>query len=401
MSDITLASPDLRTGSQPAGESGASPSRDLDALSRRLARRAAAHDAQASFPHENFVELQREGLLALTVSREIGGAGADLAQAAEVVAAVARGCPATALVLVMHYLQARHLSQPACPWPEGVRQHVLHTVVRDGALLNALRVEPELGTPARGGLPATIATRIDDGWQLSGHKLYGTGIEGLTWLLVWARTDETPPRTGYLLVPRHASGVRVLQTWDALGLRASASHDVIFEDVRVPASHAVDLRTPGEWAIRPDTELTHWMVVLLGALYDAIARNARDWIVSFLQQRRPSSLGAPLATLPRAQEHIGEIEALLQSNRVQLQAAARDGVAGRSWTPAAAGLLKVTITRQAIEVVERALRLSGNHGIARANPLERYHRDILCGRIHTPQDDSALVASGREALLSG
>lgn len=58
------------------------------------------------------------------------------------------------------------------------------------------------------------------------------------------------------------------------------------------------------------------------------------------------------------------------------------------------------MTRHAIEVVERALRLSGNHGLARRNPLERWHRDVLCGRIHTPQEDSACIAAGRAALGS-
>lgn len=65
-----------------------------------------------------------------------------------------------------------------------------------------------------------------------------------------------------------------------------------------------------------------------GTLCDAVARNARDWLLGFLAERVPSALGAPLATLPRAQEAVGEIELLLQSSRVQLDAAAADADAG-------------------------------------------------------------------------
>ncbi|MCA3785652.1 acyl-CoA dehydrogenase family protein, partial [Burkholderia sp.] len=62
------------------------------------------------------------------------------------------------------------------------------------------------------------------------------------------------------------------------------------------------------------------------------------------------------------------------------------------------GLVKRTVTEHAIRVVEQALKLSGNHGLSRANPLERHYRDVLCSRVHTPQDDAIAVAAGRAAL---
>jgi len=55
-------------------------------------------------------------------------------------------------------------------------------------------------------------------------------------------------------------------------------------------------------------------------------------------------------------------------------------------------------TQNAIEVVQAALQMSSNHGLARKNPLERHLRDVLCGRVHTPQEDSAHIAAGRRAL---
>lgn len=373
---------------------------DPAALTRTLAATAARHDAQASFPHDNLKLLHREGLARLAVAREHGGGGATLAQARRAIAAVAAGEPSTALVLVMQLINNRSLSAADCRWPAEVRQQVLASMVNDGAFANALRVEPALGSPARGGLPATVARRTADGWRLNGHKLYCTGFDGLTWLLVWGRTDEAAPRTGTFLVARDSPGVRVLQRWDSLGLRASASHEVLLEDVRLPAAHAVDLRAPADWLQRPDADQQAWMAVLLGALYDAIARNARDWLLGFLRDRTPASLGAPLATLPRAQEAVGEIELLLQANDALLDQAAAAADAGRPAPAAASGLLKTAVTRNAIAVVEAALRLSSNHGLARANPLERHHRDVLCGRIHTPQEDSACMAAGRLALAA-
>jgi len=388
---------------QPSGSPVQPSAGSLDAdllgqITRGLAATAVAQDEAGTFPHANFALLRQHGLLALAVPRAFGGAGATLSQARELVTAVARGEPATALILVMQLMLTRSLTQPGCRWPAAVRDRVLRSAVTDGALGNQLRVEPELGSPARGGLPATVARRTPDGWRLTGHKLYTTGIDGLRWLVVWGRSDEPEPRVGQFLVPADAPGLRIRRSWDHLGMRATASDEVLLDEVLVPADHAVDLRAPAEWASRPDPDQQAWMNVLLGSLYDAVARNARDWLLDFLCQRAPASLGAPLASLPRAQELVGEIELLLLASRTQLDAATAAADAGQAWSVADSGLLKVAITRNAITVVELALRQSGNHGLSRAHPLQRYHRDVLCGRVHTPQDDSALLTAGRAAL---
>ena len=370
----------------------------LSQLTARLAATADAVDAAGVFPHANFAALRALGLPGLVVPPRWGGAGIGLVQARSLVAAVARGEPATALILVMQWMLARARSRADCRWPQPVRGAVLRSAITDGALANQLRVEPELGSPARGGLPATVARRTPDGWRLSGHKLYTTGIDGLRWLVVWGRTDEATPRVGQFLVPADAPGLQIQRSWNHLGMRATGSDEVLLTEVPIPTDHAVDLRLPADWSARPDVEQAAWMNVLLGTLYDAVALSARDWLLGFLNARTPSSLGAPLATLPRVQEAVGEIDLLLLASRSQLDAAAAAADAGQPWSAADSGLLKVAVTRHAIAVVELALRQTGNHGLSRANPLQRHHRNVLCGRVHTPQDDSALVAAGRLAL---
>ncbi|KVN12082.1 acyl-CoA dehydrogenase [Burkholderia stagnalis] len=382
----------------------------LERIAPELAADAARNDLHGRFPHENFARLHRAGLIAQVVPREHGGAGATLAQASRIVAAVARADPATALVLTMTYLQHRALGRADSRWPEPLRRAVFDSAVADGALINALRVEPALGSPARGGLPDTVARRDGDGWRLSGHKLYSTGIPALRWLAVWARTDEPEPRVGVFLVPRDPdggdAGIRVIESWDHLGLRASGSHEVVFDDVRLPAGHAADLRAPDAWAVSAAShadldahaDQQAWMVVLLGSLYDAIARAARDWLIGFVATRAPSGLGAPLATLPRVQEAVGGIEGWLHANRVLLDDAISRTDAGAPPAVTTSGLVKRTVIDHAIRTVEQALKLSGNHGLSRGNPLERYYRDVLCGRVHTPQDDAIAVAAGRAAL---
>jgi alkylation response protein AidB-like acyl-CoA dehydrogenase len=367
----------------------------LQDVLRGIAGRAAGHDRDASFPHENFDALRRAGLLGLTVPTEHGGQGGGLPEAVALTGAIGRACASTALILAMQLIQHRGLANLAGLSP-ALAARLGRGAAERGELVNALRVEPELGTPARGGLPATTARRTPDGWSVSGRKIYSTGSPGLAWMLVWIRTDEAAPRTGLLLVPAGAPGIRIEPSWDQAGLRASGSHDVVFTDVQVPADHAVDLRPPALWG-RPDPAQVAWNTLLVAALYTGVAHAARDWLVSFLQQRVPANLGAPLATLPRMQEAVGRIDGLLLTNDRLVAGAARDATLGATEY----GLVKTVAAENAIEAVQQAVALCGNHALSRANPLERHLRDVLCARIHTPQPDSAYLAAGRAALDIG
>ncbi|MGV7213987.1 acyl-CoA dehydrogenase family protein [Bradyrhizobium sp. UFLA05-112] len=365
-------------------------------LAAVFAGRAAEHDRAASFPFENFKELSEAGLLSLTVPAALGGAGAGVRFATRIVGIIAQADPSTALVLSMHSIN--HLVMARSPtWPGRLSRKLARETVEGVALVNALRVEPELGSPARGGLPATIARRTETGWRLSGHKIYSTGAPILKWYLVWARTDEAEPRVGQFLVPAGLPGTRIVETWDHHGLRASGSHDVIFDDVVFPLDYEVDVRRPADWRGLDATQATTH-TVFIAAIYDGVARAARDWLIDFLKTRVPSSLGAPLATLARAQEVLGAIEARLAVNARLINSFAGDFDDGVELSASESNAIKLTVTNNAVAVVEDALSLTGNHGLSRTNPLERHYRDVLCGRVHTPQDDSTRIGLGRAAL---
>ncbi|MCQ8278123.1 acyl-CoA/acyl-ACP dehydrogenase [Acetobacteraceae bacterium KSS8] len=367
---------------------------EIDAVAALWARTAAQHDRDATLPREALALAHRHGLLSLAIPAEQGGSGTDLATLADIVGRLAQGDPAATLILVMHTLIHAGIARDA-RWPARLRDAVVRATLEEGALLNALRVEPDLGTPARGGLPDTVARKDGGQWRITGRKIYSTGGALLRWGLVWVRTDDPAPRTGFVLVPLDAEGVSIEASWNHLGMRASGSHTVVFDDVAVPLDHAVDVRSPEEWAA-PDPAHALWGNVLVAALYDGVARSARHWLGTFLRERTPSNLGRPLATLPRIQEQVGQIDAILLSNRLVLA-----GAAGGRVDAAESGLVKTLVCENAIRAVDLALALSGNHGLSRDNPLERHHRDVLCSRVHTPQPDAAFGMAGRVALESG
>jgi alkylation response protein AidB-like acyl-CoA dehydrogenase len=368
------------------------PSPDLDRLAEvtsALAANAERNDRTADFPAEGIRAVHQAGLLTATVARRYGGPGGGLADTARILGALGRGDPSVALISAMTLFT--HAAQAAAPtWPDDVYRAALAESAADPVLINALRVEPELGTPARGGLPKTIATNGDQGgWTITGRKIFSTGAVGLRYMAVWARTDDADPRAGSFLVRNDAPGITIERTWDHLGLRASRSDDVTFD------------ATPAVAAIldpRPDSSLMAWNSLGLSSLYLGVASAARDWLIKFLSERSPASLGAPLATLPRFQQAVGEIESALGSAADLVDAVARRVDDGDQTAVARAPAVKLIATRAAISSVEQAMELTGNNGLSRKNPLERHYRDVLCSRVHTPQDDSIALAAGRAAL---
>jgi len=367
----------------------------LDDLTRKFAATAEEYDRKAIFPRENFEELNRAGLIGLTVGKEYGGRGAGLSEGLRVLSAVAKGEPSTALILFMTY--AYHSTPKRTQtWPKHIYEKVAREAASEVSLIGGLRVEPELGTPVRGGMPKTEARRSTQGWLLSGSKIYSTGSTGLRWFAVWAKTNEPEPRVGNFLVRSDSPGIRIEPVWDHLGMRATVSHEVFFDNTPVPEDHAVDVRAPAAWAPQPgETALSLWNALSISTIYDGVARAARDWLAQYLKDRVPTNLGAALATLPRVQEKFGEIEALLYANRVLIKDAAKRAEAGEIVTATEANLVKYVATGNAIRAVEIGLELTGNPGLSRKNPLERHYRDVLCSRIHSPQNDTILVSAGR------
>jgi alkylation response protein AidB-like acyl-CoA dehydrogenase len=377
---------------EPHRQNGPDPVSRATLLAEAFAERAAVHDRDGSFPFGNFEDLSKAGLLALTVPAALGGGGAGAAEVARILGIIGKADPSTALVLSMHYIQHLVMARSA-RWPARLSRKLARETVDGIALINALRVEPELGSPARGGLPATIARRTETGWRLTGRKIYSTGAPILKWYAVWAKTDETETRVGLFLVPAGLPGTRIMETWDHLGLRASGSHDIVFEDVVFPLDHEIDVRRPDEWRT-PDFTQATVHAIFIAAIYDGVARASRDWLVSFLKDRVPANLGAPLASLPRAQEVLGGIEAHARL----IGSFACDFDDNLPLTAIESNIIKLTVTNNAVAVVEDALSLAGNHGLSRTNPLQRHYRDALCGRVHTPQDDTTRIAAGRLAL---
>lgn len=367
-----------------------------DRLAERFATRAAAHDQANTFPHENFREMHEAGYLALTVPEEYGGRGANPLEVALAQERLARGDGSTALAATMHLILVGRLAETRA-WPEPLFARLCREVVAEGALINSAASEPELGSPSRGGLPATTAVRDGDGWRLNGRKNFTSLAPALRYFVVMAATQlgDGPARRVNFLVPAGTSGLRHEPTWDNLGMRATASDDIVLENVWVPES--ARLSDDGASAAG---DARAWALVT-GAVYTGIAVAARDYAVRYARERRPVGMSGPIAELQTIQHRVAEMELTLLASHAILYGTAeawmeqtdrRDVMA---WQLAAA---KYTTTNNAIRVTDLALRVVGSAGLARSEPLERYFRDVRAGLGHPPMDDAALTLIGKAVL---
>ncbi|NSL21321.1 acyl-CoA dehydrogenase family protein [Agrobacterium tumefaciens] len=368
----------------------------LSTLREEFAQTAADHDRDASFPFNNFKRLGEHRLIALTVPREYGGLGAGIVDATRLVSAVGAGEASTGLLVAMNCLMHHLLGKNQ---PRNYAE-IAAAAVEGTGVLNALQAEPDLGSAVRGGLPGTaIQRREDGGWSLNGRKAWATGSPIVRWWLTLARTDEEHPRVGTVIVPSNSPGLTVIPTWNHAGLRATNSHEIQFKGVELPEyADAGFLPVGSPELIARRAVVDVWSCILTAALYDGVARAGRDWIRKFLNERVPANLGAPLATVPRLQGVVGEIESLLLINRSIIDEAAYSADVAQTPDPLRAQLVKHIVTNNAVRALELALSISGNHGLDRANPLERHYRDALCGRVHAPQSDTILTNAGRAAL---
>jgi alkylation response protein AidB-like acyl-CoA dehydrogenase len=370
-------------------------------LANQFAARAAVHDKEGSFPYENIEALRAAGYTRLTVPAEFGGEAATLTETLLAQERLGQGDASTALAVGWH-LAGVGKQRETRTWPAATFERVCREVVRQGALLNSVASEVETGSPSRGGRPTTTARPAPGGgWLLTGRKAFATLSPALAYALVSAGI-ENDPGGGWFLVPMDAPGVTIVETWDSLGMRATASNDLVLQDVHLPDEALVEEFGRGKTCQIGTGSGAGWLLHI-PATYLGVARAARDFALEYARTRKPNSLAGPIADLPHIQAQLGRIETDLYAARSAVYMAAQrwdDEPGSRQAMVPLLGAAKVVATNAAIQVVDTAMRICGIASLSRQLPLERYYRDVRAGLHNPPMEDAALTALARAALNS-
>ncbi|MGD9933881.1 MAG: acyl-CoA dehydrogenase family protein [Dehalococcoidia bacterium] len=372
-------------------------------LAARFSERAAAHDHEGSFPFENFEELKDAGFMRLTVPTAFGGYEASIETYLRVQEELARGDGSTALAFMMHAkLFGQQRDGPA--YPERWFTEFCRGAVEHGWTCNTVATEEGLGSPAGGGLPDTVAVERDGGWVIDGRKTFTTMAPLLHYFIVLARVDGAvgdPPDLANFVVYRDDPGVRIEDTWNSLGMRATGSHDMVLEQVRLPAERLATRRTVGSADARGAAG-TAWFALGVSATTIGVAQAALDYAAAFARERTPNSQRT-IMEYPGVRSRIGHAQLLLIRSRAMVFDAAR------AWEQRADGQARTDVTdrivaakadtlNNCIEAVDLCMRVVGGVSLQKRRPIERYYRDVRAGLHNPPIEDRAIEQLARSVL---
>lgn len=370
-----------------------------DQLAQVFAQRAAQHDADGSFPFENFEDLKQSDYLKLTVPCEFGGEGASLYEMVLAQEHLARGDGSTALAVGWHVSKVLQL-RTSQAWPASLFEQLCHDIIQHGWVINELASEPATGSPSRGGRPETTAQRVEGGWVISGRKTFSTLSPILQHFVVTAGIEGSE-KVGAFLV-RGTDGVHIEETWNTLGMRSTGSHDVIMDYVFVPDSAVIRGLNYQAPANEPDAKAGSLLHV--PACYLGIAHGARDFALDFARNYRPNSLSTSIAELPHIKRQIAQMEVDLISARTFVYHMAdrwdREPDQRAAIRPEL-GLAKYIATNAALNIVDQAMRIVGGSSLSRNLPLERMYRDVRAGLHNPPMDDTVLTNLANRAIAEG
>ncbi|MEY9092861.1 acyl-CoA dehydrogenase family protein [Paenibacillus sp. RC84] len=356
-------------------------------LADTLRDEAARADEENGFSYGAIDALKEARYPSLTVPAEYGGAGASLYEFVLLQERLAQGDAATALGIGWHLGIVLELAnQPA--WQDKY-EALCRDIASRNLLINRAATEKGTGSPSRGGRPATTAADVKGGYLLNGRKTFTTLAPALDLVIVTASLEPDGSH-GEFVFPVATEGVRIEPTWDMVGMRGTASHDLVLEDVLVPPEARVK-HTRSEPS-RPGPA-AHPYLLHIPACYLGIALAARREAVSFAAAYRPNSLPHPILELPHIRQLIGEIELELSAARHFLYAVAQrweSAPANPGAFAADLSAVKTFAVRTALAVVDKSMRIAGAHSLAMTHPLQRLYRDVRFGLHNPPMDDVTL-----------
>jgi alkylation response protein AidB-like acyl-CoA dehydrogenase len=354
-------------------------------LAPRFAARAVFHDQAGTFPVDDFADLRDNRMMGLMVPTALGGLGAGFSDYADVAFELARGNGATALVFNMHASVTGALAgiPPSMADTIGIpasfftaRDEILRAAAEGAFYAVAMS---ERGAGSRLSAITTSYTREGDGFRIKGAKTFVSGAGHADAYLVAARSGADPEVVSQFLVPADAAGVRVEETWDSMGMRATGSHDLHL-DVLVDEGRLLGgVEGLALWFAQL---MPHWLVASYAAVYVGVAQAAVDAAVEHLTARN-------LTALPAVRARVGRADAAVAAARMVVREAARQVDAGpgsdecNRWVWRA----KLLAGDTAADVAASMLAAAGTSATRRGHPLERLYRDARCGALQPATSD--------------
>ncbi|MEJ2086561.1 MAG: acyl-CoA dehydrogenase family protein [Acidobacteriota bacterium] len=357
----------------------------------RIRPGVAERDRTHEFPAEIFAELGEMGLLGVLVDEKFGGAGLDAVHYIIAVEELARVCPAVAVGM--------SVTNSVCCWPidrfgsEDLKSRVLPQLASGECLGGFGLTEPGSGSDASS--LKTTAVREGEDWILNGEKVWITNAGVAGFFVVLARTDPEAGNRGLtaFVVPSTSPGLLVGKREEKLGLRASATASLTFEDCRVPGENVLGDLGQG-WTIVLKT-LDHSR---LGIAAQSIGIHQRALELAVEYARDRIQFGVPIGRHQAVRFMIAEMATKLEASRQLARAAAR-----AERTPNAGRLAaeaKLFASQAANEACYTSLQIHGGNGFSDEYEISKLYRDVRVTTIYEGTSEMQKLVIARQLLRS-
>jgi len=365
----------------------------VNELGKGFAERAPENDRLAKFPTKNYEELAEHGFLKLVIPKENGGFGFSLGEYAIIAAEIGKYCGSTAITFNMHtsaMLWSRYMYDMPCLTAEEkaafgpMRDRQFRNVVEDKAIYS--QPISEGGTNWTSESIRTSAKKVDGGWLLNGFKKFASlaGHCDYYSVVCTEHFEDHPPCHEDCLdfaVPADAEGLSIVGEWDPLGMRATASNDLIIKDVFVSEK---DLMMPRGVFIKTLPQWPH-MMALLSPANMGLSQGIFDFTVGYLRGEIPGQPPIDRRVYPTKRVSVGKMFqqlTLMRSNftRVMMEA---------QGNPSKEQVMRMYVSQIAImdgvqEMAAMAIRTCGGQTMLKNMPLERMYRDARSGALMLP-----------------
>lgn len=349
----------------------------------RFDERAPIYDRENRFCDEDFEELRASGYLDLAIPTELGGSGLNLAQYTQLARRLGYVAPATALAVNMHVYWTGLAADLAKMGDDSCR-FILEKAAA-GEVFAAIHGEAGNDMPLL--LSTTRAVRVEGGWEISGHKIFGSLTPVWTYGGFHAMDTSNPdaPQIIHGFLPRQTAGVEIVDTWDTLGMRATQSQDTVLDNAFVPDDLIAVVCPAGFAGAGPfHVGIFAWALMGFSAVYLGAAKRAYDITVERMPKRSSLALTHSMAHHPEVQHHVAKMRMALDAAEALLDRTTADWSAGAPYEdwPVRFVSTRQVVINNAFEVVDRAVDLSGGAAAFKANRLEQIFRDVRMGRFH-------------------
>ena len=363
-----------------------------DFADRELAPRAAAYDESGDFPWDNIRGLASLGLLGLTIDEEYGGSGGSARQLVLAMEEIARGCAATSVIFVAHLsLCAQFINMFGT---EGQKRRFVPPLASGEKLGAFALTEPGSGSDA--AALRTTATRSDGGYILNGSKLFITNASEADTFVVMASHDLEQGARGIdaLVVERDTEGLTINPQHGKMGMRASSTSEMVFQDCPVPGENRLGDEGHG---FRQAMQMLTASRIAIAAQCVGIARAAFEASVQYAKQRE--AFGQPLADFQAIQWMIADMATGIDAARLLVHHAATLLDKGLPFV-VEASKAKLFASRVAVDSADKGVQIHGGAGYFAPTPVERYFRDAKVTEIYEGSSEIQRLVIARNILQS-